>query len=124
MECRCVHVITHPYRPGFGVDVKELARVAADTGVCLEINVSLIRWATSDGEDPAKSEVMHHHRYLVEEMARSGARCTIASDAHHSSEIASFARSADDAIATLDVPPEMIVNRRVDGLLDFLEAFR
>jgi putative hydrolase len=124
MECGCVHVITHPYRPGFEVEVKELARVAAQTGVSLEINVSLIRWATSPGGDPAKSEVMHHHRHLVEEMERAGARCTIASDAHHSSEITAFVRSADDAIAALQVPPEMIVNRRVDDLLDYLKVFR
>lgn len=39
MECGCVHVITHPYRPGFEVEVKELAQVAAETGVSLEINV-------------------------------------------------------------------------------------
>jgi putative hydrolase len=124
MECGCVHVIAHPYRPGFEVEVKELARVAAETGVCLEINVSLIRWATSDDGDPAKSEVMDHHRHLVEEMARTGARCTIASDAHHSSEITAFPRSAENTIAALEVPTEMIVNRRADDLLNYLKAFR
>ncbi|MGJ5040665.1 PHP domain-containing protein [Bradyrhizobium sp. HKCCYLRH1062] len=122
MESGTVHVITHPYRPSFPVDVEELARTAGDTGVCLEINVSLLRRAIRPDRSPARLEVLNQTRRMLDEMVRVGAFCTVASDAHHSSEVYEFPTNSREVIEALDVPVSMVVNRSQTTLFAHLKA--
>jgi histidinol phosphatase-like PHP family hydrolase len=124
MERGTIHVVSHPYRPNFSVDVVELARVAAGTGVCLEVNVSLLKWAIRPDPSPTRLDVLHHTRRMLDEMARVGACCMVGSDAHHSSEVSDFPTNSRDVIGALEIPISMITNRAPATLIEHLKAFR
>lgn len=112
-----VHVVSHPFRPRYPVDVGEVSRAAADTGVLLEVNVSLIGRALdrADEDTDARRTVLETSR-MLEGLSSRGGLCVVSSDAHHSSELAAFTERAGRIIQALEIDTGMIANRSVATL--------
>ncbi len=114
-----VHVVSHPFRAQLPVNVRELAKAATDTGVLLEVNVSVLGHALRTPGSSGSAQVLEQTRKMLEELERAGGRCSVSSDAHHSSDLAAFPSASQAVIAALDIPAELIANADIASLRAF-----
>lgn len=110
----CVDIITHPNDPTYPVDYKELARVAKDYGVAIELNNSKILYARSE----VKSAVE-----IVETCRDIGCLVAVNSDTHAIHELGD-----DEAVRGIlgdaNFPENLIVNRDEKSALAFIDGRR
>lgn len=112
--CPYVDVITHPLRRSFPLDVSRVAPVAAEHGVCLELNNATIALGRCDREAAVA---------MVRLCRDNGYRIAVGSDAHTVSEVGKF----DEALSILDeldFPHELVVNRTLESATAWLEERR
>lgn len=76
-----IHVISHPYRLDFPVDIVELAKVASDQRVLLELNLSVLKLFGK------KKELFDQINLMIEETEKLGTKIVVSSDAHIATEI-------------------------------------
>jgi len=109
-----VDIISHPTEAGFLPDFRELARVARQAGVALEINNSKLMY---DGMDPAIME------NLIRACRDEGCRVAVNSDTHAIGEL-----GRDDEVFPLltkhGFPPELVVNGTAERAFAFIEERR
>lgn len=72
-----IHIITHPYKPKFPVDIEEVFKVACDYGTLLEVNLILLQ----------KKEYFASIERLVELAIKNNTVLAVCSDAHVVSEL-------------------------------------
>lgn len=112
-----IQVIGHPDDSRFPLDLVEVARVAADNGVLLEINNSSLR--------PTSFRLGARDNYLrlLEACVRFGTRVIVDSDAHWHEDIGVF----DCALPLLEemgFPESQVANVSADRLLSWLKPRR
>lgn len=76
-----VHIISHPYRLDFPVDISELARAAYDHDVLLELNLSLLKLYGKN------SKLLGQINLMLEVAEKFGVKIAVSSDAHIATEI-------------------------------------
>ena len=76
-----VHVVSHPYRPDFPVDIIELVRAASGQGVVLELNLSLLKLFSND------KELLKQINLMIEAAEKMRVKIAVSSDAHIATEI-------------------------------------
>ncbi|MFA5248229.1 MAG: PHP domain-containing protein [Patescibacteria group bacterium] len=76
-----IHVISHPYRLDFPVDIVELAKAAGDRGVLLELNLSALKLFGK------KKEFFDQINLMIQETEKLGTKIVVSSDAHIALEI-------------------------------------
>lgn len=87
-----VHIISHPYRLDFPVDITEIAKVASGQGVLLELNLSLLKLFGSN------KNILNQVKLMIEVAEKFGVRIAISSDAHIATEIGD-----DSVLSDLDI---------------------
>lgn len=105
MTSNRVHVISHPYRLDFPVDIAALAKVASDQGVLLELNLSLLKLFGHN------KKLLNQVRLMIEVVEKLGAKIVISSDAHVATEI------GDDSVLSalgIKLPSGLVLGER-DG---------
>lgn len=81
MRRNVIHIVSHPYRLIFPVDISDLAKAANDFGTLLELNLSLLRVSGSD------CELLRQIHLMLEMTAGFGGKVAVSSDAHIATEI-------------------------------------
>lgn len=76
-----VHVIAHPYRLDFPVDISELARASSDHGVMLELNLSQLK------QFGKNKEFLSQINLMLEVAEKFNIGIVVSSDAHVATEI-------------------------------------
>lgn len=76
-----VHVISHPYRLDFPVDITEIIKVANGQGVLLELNLSLLKLFGNN------KNLLDQIKLMIEVAEKLGTRIAVSSDAHIATEI-------------------------------------
>jgi putative hydrolase len=92
MTSNRVHVISHPYRLDFPVDIAVLAKVASDQGVLLELNLSLLKLFGHN------EKLLNQVKLMIEAAEKLGTKIVISSDAHIATEIGD-----DSVLSDLDI---------------------
>jgi len=87
-----VHIISHPYRLDFPVDITELANVASDQGVLLELNLSLLKLFGTN------KDLLNQIKLMIEVAEKLNVGIVISSDAHIATEIGD-----DSVLSDLDI---------------------
>jgi len=114
MKKGVVHIVSHPYRPIFPVDIRDLVNAANDFDVMLELNLSLLKVSGTD------SSLIKQIDLMLEIVAGSGNKITISSDAHIATEI------GDDSILQnfgISVQNKLILGAKngYNEVIDFLK---
>ena len=81
MRNNTVHIVSHPYRPNFPVDIHDLIVAANDYGVMLELNLSLLKLIGGN------ENFLHQIYLMLETINKFGGKVSISSDAHVATEI-------------------------------------
>jgi len=95
-----IHIVAHPYRLDFPVDIIELVRVASSQGVALELNLSLLKLFGN------KKELLDQVNLMIEAAEKTGVKIVVSSDAHIATEI------GDDSILSdlgIQIPEGLIL---------------
>lgn len=112
-----IHIISHPYRLDFPVDITELAKVASSQGVLLELNLSLLKLFGNN------KELISQVNLMIEVAEKLGVRIVISSDAHIATEI------GDDSILSdlnIQLPKGLVLGSQsgYNEVKDFLTSRR
>jgi putative hydrolase len=94
-----VHVISHPYRLDFPVDIVELAKAAYGQGVLLELNLSLLKLFGSN------KNLLGQINLMVETAGKIGVKIVVSSDAHIATEIGDDSALSD---FNIDIPKNLV----------------
>lgn len=113
MENPRVQVIGHPDDGRIPIDPEQLARLAAATGVLLEVNNSSLL------PTAYRLNAKENYQALLKACIRYGTRVIINSDAHIHYDIGNF-DAAREAIENADFPEELVANVSPDRLKSFL----
>ena len=109
-EKRPFHILAHPITPGVPLDMDNIIKACRERKIAIELNNSFVLYE--------KVQVG-----LIEEMlektAFHGCYLSVGSDAHTPHEIGLF-NSAIELLEKVDFPPELIVNRNMEILDEFL----
>ncbi len=109
-----VQIIGHPDDNRFPLELEEVARAAADTGVLLEVNNSSLRPTTF------RLGARDNYRILLEACVRFGTRVIVNSDSHWHGDIGLFAE-AFSVLEACGFPESLVANTTVDRLLSWLK---
>lgn len=71
-----IHIISHPYRPEFPIDIEKVYNVAKDYGTLLEINLSLLN------RSDVSEELVEQIKLMLKIIELDKGRVVISSDAH------------------------------------------
>lgn len=106
-----VHIISHPYRLDFPVDITALATAAVGQGVLLELNLSLLKLFGKNKEFRSQIDLM------IELVVKAGSKIVVSSDAHIATEIGD-----DSALSDLGIKiPEGLVLGSQNGYNEIKE---
>jgi len=111
MTSNKIHIVSHPYRLDFPVDIIELVRVASGQGVALELNLSLLKLFGN------KKELLDKINLMIEAAEKTGVKIVVSSDAHIATEIGD-----DSALSDLGIQiPDGLVLGRKNGYNEVME---
>jgi putative hydrolase len=82
-----IHIISHPYRDVFPVNIKEIVSAALSQNVLLEINKNVILSAIADDKKNEGKENIKKTAEMVNYLQSAGSGYVINSDAHYIDEI-------------------------------------
>lgn len=117
MTKNLIHVIAHPYRLEFPVDIAELVKAASGQGVLLELNLSLLKLFGNN------KELLNQINQMIKATEMLGEKIVISSDAHIVTEIGDDSVLSDFSIQL----PKRIVLGSENGykeVKEFLESRR
>jgi putative hydrolase len=113
IESGKVDVLVHPGNIYYPLDYKTVVEAATEAGVALEINNSTFVSVRKGSRENCEK--------IAREAARTGARISVASDAHDASLVAVF----DAALAVVEaagIKDSQIVNRDTESVIAFLRS--
>ncbi len=93
-----IHILSHPYRLDFPVDIVELVNAASGQGVALELNLSLLKLFGNN------KELLKQINLMIEVAEKMGVKIAVSSDAHIATEI------GDDSVLSdlcIQIPKEL-----------------
>jgi putative hydrolase len=82
-----IHIVSHPYRANFPINVKEVVAVAVSKNILIEINKNLILNAISNYGDSESKKVISETSKMIDNLQLAESGYIINSDAHHTDEI-------------------------------------
>lgn len=109
-----VFILGHTGRAGIRYDVDTVLKRAAELGKLVEINEHSLAVDAQDGRYHAACS------HIAERAAEMGCGITVSSDAHMADRIGKFSR-AEEMLAKINFPEELIMNRSRASLLAALE---
>ena len=109
-----VFILGHTGRAGIRYDADTVLKRAAELGKLVEINEHSLAVDAPDGRYHAACS------HIAERAAAMGCGITVSSDAHMASRIGKFPR-AEEMLAEIHFPEELIMNRSRASLLAALE---
>ena len=109
--CSYVDVLTHPFIRGFPLDLKPVVKEAADRGICMEVNNSVLALKRCDPE-MAKRMLSLCREYSC--------RIAVGSDAHSVSEVGRFSEAVN-LLEALDFPADLVINRNLETTMRFIQ---
>jgi putative hydrolase len=112
--CSYVDVITHPFIRYFPLDFKRVVPVAAEHGVCLELNNATLELGR--GTPSVAEEMLSLCRQYE-------CQIVVGSDAHSVSEVGVITQAVR-ILERTDFPAELIANRTLETTLSWLDARR
>jgi putative hydrolase len=110
-RCSYVDVLTHPFIRGFPLDLRPVVKEAADRGICMEVNNSVLALKRCDPEAPER---------MLSLCREYSCRIAVGSDAHSVSEVGRFSE-AINLLEAPDFPTDLIINRNLETTLRFLQ---
>lgn len=105
-----VNIISHPGNPKYPIHIFEVAKVAKEYQVALEINNS--SFISRKGSD-------ENCRKIAQAVKDVGGMISLGSDSHVAYNVGSFDHSLA-LIKDIDFPPERIINRSSKAVIEFL----
>lgn len=108
-----VQVITHPGNPKYPIDIKEVAKVAAEFNVALEMNNSSFIHSRVGSEKNCIE--------IAKAVLDAGGLIALGSDSHIASSLGNFERVLE-VLAEIQFPQQKILNTSPRKVLDFLQA--
>jgi putative hydrolase len=111
-----VKIITHPYTPGFSVDIKEICKYSVKTNTLLEINNQLFSRISASNIN----NILENYKTLINECKKNNFPVIFGSDAHIAKDIGNFT----DILKyndILEITDEMIINKNKELLLKYLK---
>jgi putative hydrolase len=110
--CSYVDVLSHPFIRGFPLDLETVIKAAADRGICMEVNNSVLALGRCKPEIP---------KLMLTLCKEHSCRIVVGSDAHSVSEVGRFAQAVN-LIEALDFPVDLIINRNLETTLLFIQG--
>jgi putative hydrolase len=101
-----VHVIAHPYRPQFPIDVDTVVDAAVEHRKLLEINVSIFRGDLANAAAAGGDETVRATRCMLQRLQEKNGEFVVSTDAHHSSEVGVERRTLEALGALLEFDAE------------------
>lgn len=117
-----IHILAHPYRSMFPVNIEELVYAACENNTLLEINKSLILYAVKHINELGSRDVIEKTREMIDLLQNRSRGFVINSDAHHTSEMGINDKELDSLIHYLDIKPEYIYNNNISALSRYITA--
>lgn len=117
IEKNCIHIISHPYRPEFPIDIEKVYDIAIKHNVLLELNLSLLeRYCSS-------AELLEQIDSMIRLTKENGRKLVVSSDCHISTKL------GDDSILKrikLEIPQNLILGGEggYQEIQDFLKNKR
>ena len=108
-----VNIIGHPDDPRFPVDYETLVAAAKEHHVLLEVN------SNSMGPTSVRPGARGQYLIMLEYCKRYGQKIIMDSDAHCVADVLNHAK-AQELLAEIDFPQELVVNRSVRELAPFI----
>lgn len=108
-----VQVITHPGNPKYPIDIKAVAKAAANSNVALEMNNSSFIHSRVGSEKNCIE--------IAKAVKEVGGFIALGSDSHIASSLGNFDRVLD-VLAQIEFPHERILNKTPQRLLEFLQS--
>lgn len=110
-----IHIVSHPYRLEFPIDIEKVSRVAAEYNVLLELNLSLL-----DRHQSSK-DLLDQVRLMIKLAKENNQKLVISTDCHIST------RLGDDSILKkidIEVSPGLILGAKggYQEIEDFLKS--
>lgn len=106
-----IHIVSHPYRLDFPVDIMELIRAASGQGVLLELNLSLLKLFGKN------EELLNQINLMIEAAEKKGVKIVVSSDAHIATEIGD-----DSVLSSLNIQiPDGLALGRKNGYNEVME---
>lgn len=113
IESGHVDIITHPGNPSYPIDIKRVAKAAAEHNVALEINNS--SFLTS------RKGSLANCTDIASAVKHAGGLLVMGSDSHVAFSLGGFEKCIE-VIDAVDFPIERLLNRSPEALLSFLTA--
>lgn len=117
-----VHIISHPYRSAFPVDVEAVADTAAEHHTLLEVNLSLFRSILSQSDVPHRDDAVVATRRMLRRLQDQGGNFVLNSDAHHVSALGADYGLLEPIATLLEFSPESVLNNLPVLLCRFIPA--
>lgn len=114
MEIPEVSIIGHPDDSTFAVDYDELARIAKENHVMLELNNNSLR--PSCFRKNSKENALE----MLKCCMKYGTMVSLGSDAHVEEDVANFSY-ATKVLEEVDFPEELIINTSAEKLMNFIQ---
>lgn len=110
-----IHIVSHPYRLDFPVDIIEIVRVASGQGVLLELNLALLKLFGN------KKELLNQVDLMIEAAEKMRVKIAVSSDAHIATEI------GDDSVLSdlgIQIPDGLVLGRKngYNEVIEFLTS--
>lgn len=110
-----IHIVSHPYRLDFPVDITELIRAASGQGVLMELNLSLLKLFGK------KKEFLDQINLMIEVAEKMNVKIAVSSDAHIATEI------GDDSVLSdfgIQIPDGLVLGWKngYNEVIEFLTS--
>jgi putative hydrolase len=114
-----IHVISHPYRSNFPINVKDVVSVAISNNVLLEVNKQVILNAIADYSNADAKITILQTTEMIDYLQAAGVGYIINSDAHYTDEIG----ISEEELATmqkyLGIDQDYIYNNKFSELAKY-----
>ena len=111
-----IKIITHPYRPEFQVDVKQIVKISYETNTLLELNNQLFTRNPNE-----LSDLVVRYKEMISECKKFGIPIILGSDAHVATKIGDFSKILS-LQNELGLPNELIINYNLEQFKSYFNV--
>jgi len=122
MQNNKIHIISHPYRDNFPINIKDVVDASVSEHVLLEINKSLVMKACIDKNNPKSKIIIDKTAEMINCLQNMNTPYIINSDAHHTKEIGI---SGDEFVLMkeyLGINDRFVLNNEIDQLSNYISS--
>ena len=122
MENHRVHIVAHPYRSVYPIDVTAVVDAACKHDTLLEVNASVFRRVFASSPSPFDDPTMAHTRTMIQLLRSRGRGFVLNSDAHFTSELGIDEALMRDLQRTLEFSMDDVVNASPSSMRGYVPA--